>query len=475
MFALPQEAGIIKRLRPAFTQPTFDRFVTLLIGAIVTMGRRTVSHILWSVRPLMDGHYSSYHRVFSRARWSTWALARILATAVVALVPADQPLVLSVDDTLAGHRGRRVYGKGCHRDGVRSSGQRTVFKWGHRWVVMAVNVTLPLCKRPWALPVLLTLFKPGPKKPKAPKTKNRKTKAKPWSKIKARRKGGPRPPRHKTVVNLARQMLAVMLHWFPDRKFILLGDWGYASHELAMFCMAHHVTLVARTRANMCLYARPVGHRVRHGRQRLKGRKLPSPAQLVQAAGTCRRKARVRWYGNSVRDVQLLSGCGLWFRGHGNGKAGRVPVRWVFVHEPQSDSDDYFYSTDPALSPEQIVEWFAARWAVEVTFEEAKGHLGFETTRQRTCRSVLRSAPCLMGLFSVVSLIYAEMAKTRKIELYRTPCYTKTAPTFTDALAMVRRLFWEEVILLHAPGGTLVTKLPVPIRELLLEHLTAAA
>ena len=76
------------------------------------MGRRTVSHILWSVRPLMEGHYSSYHRVFSAARWSTWVLARILATAVVAQVPADQPVVLSVDDTLAGHRGRRVLWQG---------------------------------------------------------------------------------------------------------------------------------------------------------------------------------------------------------------------------------------------------------------------------------------------------------------------------------------------------------------------------
>jgi len=37
--------------------------------------------------------------------------------------------------------------------------------------------------------------------------------------------------------------------------------------------------------------------------------------------------------------------------------------------------------------------------------ELAEGHFGFETPRQRVANSVPRMAPCLLGLFSLVSLI----------------------------------------------------------------------
>jgi DDE superfamily endonuclease len=476
MLSLPQEAGVLQQFQSAFTSPTYNRFVVLCIGAIVTMGRRTVSHILWSVRCLICGHFSNYHRFFSAARWSPWPVARVLATAVVALTPKNQPVIVDVDDTVAEHRGKKVFGKGWHRDAVHSSRKHTRFKLGHRWVVIAINTMLPLCVRPWALPVLSALYKPPKKQPKRMKVGGKRV---PWSKSKARKqqKGHKRRPRHKTPVLMARQMMAALLHWFPDRKFILLGDWGFASHDLALFCHRHRdrVTLIARTRADMMLYAMPPAQkRAGPGRPKRKGARLPSPRKSLAAAAN-RQHQRLRWYGNSQRDVELLSGCGGWYRGRGDGKAGLVPVRWTFVHDPQGERDDYFYSTDPTLTPRQIVELFAARWAVEVTFEEAKGLLGFETTRQRCEKSVLRSGPCLLGLFSVVSLIYAELAKAGKVKLYGTPCYAKSNPTFADALAAVRWLFWERIILLQVPGGRLVTKLPASLKELLLEHLAAAA
>jgi hypothetical protein len=143
--------------------------------------------------------------------------------------------------------------------------------------------------------------------------------------------------------------------------------------------------------------------------------------------------------------------------------------------DPAGGREDYFYTTDPAFRPERIIETFAGRWPIEVTFEEVRAHLGFETTRHWCENSVRRVAPCLLGLFSVVSLIYAELARQRKVIVHTTPCYHKTDPTFADALAAVRRLLWEQVILQHAPFGPHIANLPPPIRELLLEHLTAAA
>jgi hypothetical protein len=442
----------------AFTKPTEQRFVFLCVAAIITMGRRTVSHFLWSASCLSQGHPSSYHRFFSAARWSLWPLARVLAAAVLEWVPAEQAVVLAADDTVAQHRGKKVFGKGCHRDAVRSSWSHTVFKWGHKWVVLAVNIKLPLCRRPWALPVMAALYTPPPQKHQASKKQKR----------------------HKTPPLLARQMLARLMHWFPDRRFVLLGDWGFASHDLAWFCHRHgqRVTLIGRIRSDANLYALPVKRRrgpgSGRGRNPRKGRKLPSPKQTVAKASN-RTLATLRWYGNGLREVELLSGCAGWYRGRGNGRAALIPVRWVFVHDPAEKCGDYFYSTDATLMPRQIVEAFASRWNIEVSFQEVRAHLGFETTRMRSENSVKRAGAMLLGLFSVVSLIYAQLARKKKVALYDTPCYHKTEVTFADALAAVRKLLWEEVILPHVPGGHLVAKLPTPARKLLLDHLVAAA
>ena len=157
MISLPRELDVFDSLRPAFTSPTHQRFVVLALGCILAMGRRTVSRVLWAAFPLASGHPSSYHRFFSAARWSIWTLARVHAAIVLELVPPEEMVFAAVDDTVALHRGKKVYGKGWHRDAVRSSRKRTLMMLGHKWVVLTVNVRLPLCRRPWALPVLAAL------------------------------------------------------------------------------------------------------------------------------------------------------------------------------------------------------------------------------------------------------------------------------------------------------------------------------
>jgi hypothetical protein len=497
--SLPPEASVLERLRPAFTAPTYERLLVLCVGAIVAMGRRTVSRVLWSVRCLVRGHPSSYHRFFSRARWPMLPLAKVLAAMALELVPEGEAVEVVADDTVDGCDGDHAYGTGCHRDAVRSSRSRTVFKFGHKWASLAVRVPLPLCKRRWALPLLsaLCLPRPGDKKDQEAEGaegpegaegaegrgqkpgKKRGKKQRLTSELRKRDAAGVLPPRHKTPPLLARQMLAVLMHWFPQRRFVLLGDWGFACHDLAWFCHRHRrrVTLVGRARSDLSLYALPPRRRpYRRGRPPLKGRKLPTPAQSVAAADpACRRHATVSWYGDSTHELELLGGCGGWYRHRGSGRAALVPLRWVWARDPKSGREDYFYSTDPSLPPERLLGLFCGRWSIEVTFEEVRAHLGFETTRHWCRQSVLRVAPCLLALFTVVSLIYAEIARRRDVKVHRTPCYRKAEPTFADALAAVRRLLWEQVILPHLPGGGLVAKLPAATREVLLEHLTAAA
>lgn len=481
MFAAPRTVlPLLEMFAPAFTRPSFGRFVLLLVGSIVTFGRRTVSRILWTLGPAAgSAHPSSFHRFFSHARWSLWPLAKVLSAMVLELLPSDQAVRLAIDDTVFQHRGKKVYGKGCHRDAVRSAGgpQAMVKKWGHKWVVLAVLTPLPFTRRLWALPVLCALYRV----PKISKEQGK---------------------RHKTPCDLAQGLVACLLHWFPTRRFILLGDGGYASHDLACFCRRHRerLTLVARGRGDMNLHAllrpdqikppcRQTLWRRKKGLFRprcRKGRKLPCPADTVNAArlgrglapgGGLLPETMVQWYGQSKRKLELLSGCGAWYRGKGNGTAALVPLRWVYTSDPQTGKQEYFFVTDPDWQPQTVVEEFAGRWSIEVTFEEGRAHLGWETTRQYCANSVLRCAPCLLGLFSLVSLLFARQWRQNRSsagKVHQTPCYAKSELTFADALYWARRTLWDGCLLKHVLGPRRVTTLPHRLKRTLITYLAEA-
>ena len=157
---LPAEARpLLEVLSPVFTQPTLHRFVILMGSAVLCLGRRTVANILRTAAPSAQGHGTTYQRIFSSAEWSALRLACQICRLVLALIPAEQAVILVGDDTVDGHPGHKVYGKARHRDPVRSSQGCTARRYGHKWVVLAVLVRLPRANRPWALPVLVDLYR----------------------------------------------------------------------------------------------------------------------------------------------------------------------------------------------------------------------------------------------------------------------------------------------------------------------------
>jgi hypothetical protein len=387
---------------------------------------------------------TSYHRVFSRAPWSLFPLGQVLAAAIIKLV-ARGPIVVAMDDTTAQHKGKKVYGKGCHHDAVRSTHTHTAYRWGHKWVVLAVVVKLPFAKRPWALPILCALYRPRELNEKEGR-------------------------RHKTPIMLARGLMCVLMRWFPEKKFIFLGDGGYASHELARFCHRHRrqATLVSRFHGDAALYD-PAPEYQGNGRPRVKGRKRKSPQDVV---GTGRlEKTAVDWYGATRRTVKIKSGQGHWYK---SGQ-GLVPIRWVFVRDDTGNRrDEYYYTTDLTLAAVRIVSLFTQRWSIETTFQEVREHLGFETPRQRVANSVLRTAPCLLGLHCIISLIFNEHTKRHTIDLCHRPGYHKSEPTFTDAIATVRRLFWTETVFQQPYLHKTFKKLPPKLKAILLDYLAQA-
>lgn len=453
MLALPKSVGpILSRFSIAFTKPSFQRVVVLFVGSVLAVGRHTVTAALRPLGSLAEGHHTDYHRLLSRARWSLWPLARVLCAMVLELIPADQPVVCTADDTTPQHKGKRVWGKDRHRDACRSTRSHTVWVFGHTWVVLAVNVKFAFASRPWALPVLAALYR-------TPQTNKKEGR------------------RHKTPAELARGLMAVLLHWFPQRRFILLGDGGYASHELASFCHRHRkrLTLVSLCHARANLYTLPPKHKPRTGknkggRPRVRGNKLPAPQDVV--ATSARKRSVVGWYGGQKRRIEFVSGTGHWYKGGD----GLVPIRWVFVHDRDGTHEDrYFYSTDVSFSPSKIVTLYTARWSIEVTFEEVRFHLGFHTPRCWGKNSVLRTGPLLLGLFSLVCLIYHRHTHGKGTRPIATAWYTKTQVSFADAIASVRGLLWRQTVLERLDQTRAFQKLPAKLQRMLIHRLSYAA
>lgn len=441
---LAEAAPLLAALQPAFTQPTFPRFTLLMIAALLTSGRRTVANLLRTLGPLAPGHKTTYQRVFSAASWSGLQLACLLARFLVAHFLPDGPILLVGDDTVDGHKGKNVYGKARHRDPVRSSHSYTAWRYGHKWVSLAVLVRFPFACRPWALPLLTDLYRTA--------EQNRQRR---------------RP--HRTPAQLMCRLLRLMLLWFPERCFVFVGDAGYGSHEVARFCWRHRtrLTLVSKLHPDANLHEPPPPYGGK-GRPRQKGAKLAKPRQAAAAATLL--PLQVGWYGGGSRQVAHASGVGSWYKAG----SGLVPIHWVFVRdETGTHRDEYFFTTDQALTAEAVIAHYTSRWNIETTFQELRAYLGLETTRGWCRATVLRLAPCLFGLYTVVALLYAALPESKRSGSISWP--GKRVVTFSDALTVVRRWLWAEGVFSQAQDSLAMEKLPESLREIIFAALAPAA
>jgi hypothetical protein len=442
---LPAEAHpLVQVLAVHFANPTYQRFSTLLVAALLTTGRRTVANLLRTLRHLAPGHRTGYQRVLSRAPWSGLALGCALMRFVLDHIIPDGPVALVGDDTVDGHPGRRVYGKGRHRDAVRSSHSYTAWRYGHKWVVLAVLVKFPFAARRWALPVLVDLYR-------TPEVSTAEG------------------VRHRTPAQLMCRLLRVLLTRFPNRTFVFAGDSGYGTHEVARFCYRHRdrLTLVSKLHPDANLFEPPPPYAGK-GRPRVKGKRVPKPRQAAETAS--RTRLAVVWYGGGTRRVEAATGVGHWYKGG----CGLVPLRWVFVKDATgTHRDEFLFTTDTASSADAVVGAYCGRWNIETTFQESRSCLGLETTRGWCKSTALRAAPCLLGLYTVVAILFHALPAAKRVGAVSWP--GKATVTFSDALCAVRRWLWAEAILPQAGDRTALDELPTAVRELLLTTLAPAA
>lgn len=435
---------LLAAFAPVFSRRVWRSAQVLVAGALLTPGKRTVAAAL---RVAGLGHarrFERYHRVLNRARWSGLAVSRILLSLLVAAFVPDGPLVVGVDETIERRRGAKIAATGIYRDAVRSSRSHFVKASGLRWVGLMLLAPIPWAKRVWALPFLTAL---------AP----------------SERYDQERHRRHKTLPDWARQLLLVVRRWQPGRAIVAVADSSYAALAFLAACRswANPVTVVTRLRLDAALYepapARTPG---RVGRPRRKGKRLPTLAVIAADAKTVWTTVTIAdWYGQGERTVEVASDTAVWY--HGGMPA--APLRWVLIRDPQGVfATQALLGTDEGARPEQLLAWFVLRWQLEVTFEEARCHLGVETQRQWSELAISRTTPALFGLFSLVTLHAHRQAERAPTPARRAAWYPKARPTFADALALVRRELWAH------QGFALSTRDPdsVKLPRRFVEHLT---
>jgi len=446
----PILAAWLSIFRPCFTAPVWQHVLILAAGAVLAPGKRTVTQALRVMGLSDDPGFGRYHEVLNRARWDARALARRLLLHVLdRLLPAG-PVVIGIDDTIERRWGARISARGIYRDPVRSSKGHFIKTSGLRWLSLMVIVPIPWAARRWALPFLTVL---------APSAR--------WSEENGKR--------HKTLTAWARQAILQTKRWLPDRTLIFVGDNGFAALDL-LAAVRRHVCVITRLRLDANLF-KPARRRKpgQRGRPPLKGRALPKLGAVLNNPKTTWTTVIVsQWYGDQQRSLQTATGTALWY----HSGIPPVPIRWVLVHDPLGEHDPQaFLSTDLDAAPEAILQWFVSRWRVETTFQEVRAHLGVETQRQWSDLAILRTTPALLGLFSLITLWATElaMADGGTLRSHAAAWYRKKDPTFSDAIAAVRRVLWSppDFSMSRTMADTVI--MPVRLLKRFVETLSLAA
>lgn len=205
---------------------------------------------------------------------------------------------------------------------------------------------------------------------------------------------------------------------------------------------------------------------------RLKGKRLPNLEKVLVNSNTQWEKITLNcWYGEGERKVEICTGVAVWY----HTGLPVVPIRWVLVRDPLGKFESQaLLCTQQEYSPSQILEWFVRRWQMEVTFEEARAHLGMETQRQWSDLAIARTTPILLGLFSLVTILAHHLQANFSWKIRQTIWYSKPLPTFSDALALARRFLWATTFSI-SPESTETIKVPRSLFERLRDIAVYAA
>jgi hypothetical protein len=383
------------------TAPTFQTVLTLVAGWLLAPRRTILGMVRASGTPR---HHAAFHRLFAAAAWS---IDRV-GLAVFDLVTGGMTTVfLAVDDTLVPRHGLKIFGTGMHRDPLLSSRGHVVTRWGHSWVVLCVVIeSRHFPGRQFSLPVLCRLYLNQASAAKWKRTYHKKS-------------------------DLTREMLQLLDRHLAGtgKRLHLLGDSAFTAPEL-LSRMPAALEVTGRVAANVRLHEPPPPRSAgQTGRPRRRGARLPSPREMLKAAGLKRMTLKL-FAGRAYQFRVATQVCRFY----------KVPERDVLViaieHLRGGRGTEVFYTTDLDADVETILRRYSWRWSIEVTFHDTKQHLGIEEPQNRTRPAARRTAPTALLLYSLI-VWWHEQVREHPAPALRA-WRGKPHPSFADILAALR-------------------------------------
>jgi hypothetical protein len=406
----PSLLALLEAFRPVFRQEVFHMFLQIAPAWIACLGKRTISRVWETTGQAELRNHAAAFRFFSQAVWNWDDLARILVVKLVATFVPGVRVWIAVDDTLCHKRGAKVAYGGIFLDAVLSSRKHKNFRFGNNWVKLTLVVQLSFREdRYFALPILWRIYE---------------------------KKNPQNPTTHRSKSRLAVEMISLLADWVSPRKVVVLGDCAYIGEPL-LKNRSENVDVIGPIRWDAALTA-PLEEDA--PRNRKKGERLQTPRAFLDDR---RRKARRSEFvfpqGKKELEYKVMENV-CWYQA-----AGSETLRVVLVRDPTGEwRDEALVCTDADLDVASIVSGYCRRWAIEVSFLDAKQHLGFHDPQVWCEASVRRAAPMSWFLSSLVILWYAEHGHELPLARRERPWYrTKVEPTFRDMLWTCRLDLWR--------------------------------
>jgi len=420
--------NLLPNFATVFTDPTFQTFVQICSGWIVSHRHRYITDVIFSGGNIANGHWARFHRFFSDASWDIDFLNMCLALLVARFLCPTGTLLFAVDDTLCRKRGLTIYGTGMHHDPLISSRAKPLVSWGHDWVVLCIIIVHPFWAptKVFALPVAERLYRNRQGLTKGRKKKNaKKTKA---------------PADHRTRPQLAIELISLAATWFPDRDILVTGDSAYGGKSV-LSKLPDKVHLISHVHCKGALYAPPppTPTKGRKGAPRQKGARLPGMIEWANDDSKPWKKLKFNQFGLHAT-LEVKAQQALYYKAGGSRLLTIVLVRDTTGQRPTQ----MFYCTNLDWSVRQILSTYACRWAIECSFENCKQFLGLEDPANRVRLAVRRTAPMAFFLYSMIVVWFHQIGHAF-LKFPERPWYRqKKEPSFADILSTLRQASYQE-------------------------------
>ena len=437
---------LLQHFGGVFTAPTFQTFVHICSGWVVSQRHRFITDVIFSSGNVAKGHWARFHRFFSDASWNLDTLNMFLAILVVKTLCPFGTLLFAVDDTLCRKRGLTIYGTGIHHDPLISSRAMPLVSWGHDWVVLSILIVHPWWAptKVFALPIAERLYK---NRQGLTKGKNKKiTSANSTTPSTRKAKKTKAPADHRTRPQLAVELITLAASWFPDRDILVSGDSAYGGKSVLSQLPAN-VHLISHVHPKGALYQPPPAAdqissagKKRRGPPRKKGDRLPGMSDWANDATKPWTELTFDQFGLHAT-LLVKTQQALYYKAGGSRLLTIVLTRDKLGKRP----DQMFYCTDLTWDVRQILATYAYRWAIECTFENCKQFLGLEDPANRVPLAVSRTAPMAFFLYSMI-VVWFHSVGHQWLKFPERPWYTtKKEPSFADMLTTLRQQSCDEI------------------------------